>query len=132
MGRTEDLDIQTESIVPPVVKRGGGEHGEPTPKRDESSKRPIEAPNANGRILRGVILSISRCENQIGAGKSGENGAKVNTQVRGSPESIPADGSVPGNVPIEATGRGSNSDGGTPDIPRNRCDASQNRALRTG
>jgi hypothetical protein len=28
----------------------------------------------------------------------------MNAQMRGSPESVPADGSVPGNVPIKAHG----------------------------
>src|SRR5690348_14131996 len=130
MGRADDLNIQAESVVPPVIERGGGEHGESTPERDESSQRAIKTPNLYCGLLSSAVLSEGRREDQVHAGKSGENGAEVDAQVRGSPEGIPANGSVPRNVPIEPKCGGGHSNRRTPNIPGNRRRSIQNYAPR--
>src|SRR5260370_38479631 len=132
MGRTDDLNIQAEGVVPPVVERSRGEHGEPAPERDEGSHRPVKSPDLDCGFLLSAVLTESGRENQVRAGESRENRSKLNAQVRGSPESVPADRSVPGNIPIEPKGGGSDSNRGTPDIPRDRPHAGQDCALRGG
>src|SRR5260370_8119890 len=130
MGRTDDLNIEAEGVVPPVVERSRGEHGEPAPERDEGSHRPVKSPDLDCGFLLSAVLTESGRENQVRAGESRENRSKLNAQVRGSPESAPADRSVPGNIPIEPKGGGSDSNPGTPDIPRDPPHAGHDCALR--
>src|SRR5260370_28167552 len=130
MGRTDDLNIEAEGVVPPVVERSRGEHGEPAPERDEGSHRPVKSPDLDCGFLLSAVLAESGRENQVRAGESRENRSKLNAQVRGSPESIPADRSVPGNIPIEPKSGGGNGNRGTPDVPRDRANAGQVGALR--
>src|SRR5580692_5646116 len=54
--RTEDGDIKTVCVVPPVVEGRGGDHCESTPGSDEGSERSAKAP-----YLDACTSSLKRC-----------------------------------------------------------------------
>src|SRR5260370_21390107 len=118
MGRTDDLNIQAEGVVPPVVERSRGEHGEPAPERDEGSHRPVKSPDLDCGFLLSAVLTESGRENQVRAGEARENRSKLNAQVRGRPENGPAEPSVPGKIPKEPQGGGGDRNRGTPKLAR--------------
>src|SRR6266852_7347562 len=66
------------------------------------------------------------------ARKPRDNRTKVDTQVRGGPESVPPDGSVPGDVPVQTDCGGCHSDRREPDTPRYISNSIENGTLGRG
>src|SRR5688500_12600273 len=99
MGWTEDFDIQTVGVMPPVVERCRGEHGERTPDRNPGSKRRAKTPQPNcpGPFCRGS--KECGADHQPPSGEPTEQAAQVDRHVRWRPKRIASDGAMPGDVP---------------------------------
>ena len=117
MGRADDLDIQPIGVVPPVVERGGGQHGEAAPGADERAQRPIEPEDADRSRTRRPGTSKSAGQDEIGAGDRGQHAAKVDREVRGGQERVAADRHVPGDIPIQAAHDRGHGQRRAPEIP---------------
>src|ERR1700689_4201802 len=102
MRRADDLDVQAERIVPPVIERRRGDHHHAAPASQKGAERPAESPNFYGSRFGDGIVSPSGGENQIRAGEAHQDSAELDKEVRGSPEGVAADAHVPGDVPVEA------------------------------
>src|SRR5580700_1083114 len=118
MRRTNDLNIEAERVVPPIVEGRGGDHHHPAPTGQEGAQRAAESPNSyRGCFSRGV-MSPGGGKNQVGAGKAHQDSAELDEQVSGSPESVASDAHVPGNIPVEAEDDRAGADEAAPDVPR--------------
>ena len=114
VGRGDDLDVEAVGVVPPVIERRGGEHGDAAPCCDEGAEGSAKAEDVDRC---GGELGSGReggAQDEIAAGDSGEHAAQVDGHVGGRPESIAADAAVPGDVPVRADGDGGDGEGGGP------------------
>src|SRR5580704_16137931 len=117
MRGADDLDVEPEGVMPPVVEGRGGDHHHSAPAGHECAERAAESPNFYGSRFSDGIVSEGRGKNQVGADEAHEDSAELNKQVRGSPESVAANAHVPGDVPVEAEDDGRDADEAAPDEP---------------
>ena len=117
MRRADNLDVEAVSVMPPVIERSRGEHGDASPAGEENAQRGAQPKNTDrrGRELR--VAEKSALDDQPRADDAGEHTAGVDGHVRRGPESIPADGPVPGDVPGAPDGGGGNGQHANPDVP---------------
>ena len=117
--RAENLDVEPVRVMPPAVERHGGDHGEAAPGADESSERRAESEDVDGNSAQGRFGERGG-EDQVAAGDAGDDAAELDCEMRGSPESIAADGAMPRDIPLPTNERGGDAERGQPDIPRDR------------
>ena len=91
----DNLDVETVSVVPPVVKGSSHEHGDASPPGEEDAERGAKSKDTDRCITELAIVAEGAVNDQPGADDSGENTTGVDGHVRWGPESIAADGSVP-------------------------------------
>ncbi len=95
MGWADDLDVESVGVVPPVVKGGSHEHGDPAPPGEEDTERGAESKDTDRCITQLAIVAEGAVNDQPCTDDSGENTTGVDGHVGGGPESIAADGPVP-------------------------------------
>src|SRR6185295_1524492 len=98
----EDLDVQAVGVVPPIVERRRGEHGDGAPDRHPGAERRAEAPEADGHLALRLGTGEGGLQGEPAAGDTSQHAAEIDGQVRRGPEGVAADRHVPRDVPQQA------------------------------
>ena len=80
MGRTQDLDIESVGVVPPVVERSGGEHRDRAPDRHPRPEGRAKSPHAHRAPDFGAGAGKGRPQGQPAAGQAGRQATRVDRE----------------------------------------------------